>query len=226
MKLNVTVTTTANVTIQSPPPIVVHIDTLQAKDLPVQVVAHPAPGWVVSKTTSNPDTVRFVGPTSWEQNLVAFVNYSSPVQSTANTQLNQPIQLQNSNGALSLEPCTTVPCASLDVTTATVTVNAQTGSSSNTVPLVAAAPSHPPPAGYQVIGVTVSPVTVIVTGDPTTLGKVQRIILPAVDLSSSTATVTFKVNIPFPDGVSSVGSVTTATIIYTIQKNPNVTPSP
>lgn len=226
VKLNVSVTTTANVTIQPPPPIVVHMDTIQEKDLPVQVVAHPAPGWVVTKTSSNPDTVHFTGPKSWEDNLVAFVNYTSLVQSTANTQLNQPIQLQNNNGALSLEPCTTVPCASLDVQNATITIDAQTGSSSSTVALVAAAPSRPPPSGYQVTGVTVSPVTVIITGDPTTLGKIQRITLPAVDLSSYTSTAPIKVNIPYPDGVSPTGSVTTALITYTIQRNPTVSPSP
>jgi YbbR domain-containing protein len=227
VKLNVVVTTTANVTIQPPPPIVVHIDTIGEKDLPVQVVAHPAPGWVVTKSSSNPDTVHFTGPTSWEQNLVAFVNYASPVESTAHTQLNEPIQLQNNNGALNLEPCTTVPCASLDVQNATITVQAQTGSSSSTVPLVAANPTHPPPSNYEVTGVTVSPLTVIITGDPTTLGKIQRIILPAVDLSGYTSTATITVNIPFESyGVNPVGSVSTAKITYTIQPNPQVTPSP
>jgi YbbR domain-containing protein len=226
VKLNVTVTTTANVTVETPAPIIVHVDTVQEKDLTVQVVAHPAPGWVVTKSVSIPDTVHFVGPLSWEQNLVAFVNYTSLVQGTSNTVLTQPIQLQNSQGALSLEPCTTVPCATLDVNTATITVNAQTGSSSNTVALDAGAPSRPPPSGYEVTGITVSPVSVIITGDPATLAKIQRIILPSVDLSNSTSTAIFTVNIPFPDGVNPVGSVTTAKITYTIQRNPNVTPSP
>jgi YbbR domain-containing protein len=226
VKLSVIVTSTAPVNIQTPPLIVVHVDTLQEKDLPVQVVTRPAPGWVVTKTASNPDTVHFTGPLSWEDHLVAFVNYTGQVQGQANTQINQPIQLQNSNGALSLEPCTTVPCASLDTPNATITVNAQTGSSSSTVPLVVAAPTQPPPAGYEVTGVTVSPVTVVVTGDPTTLGKTQRITLPGVPLGNSTSTVSFKVNIPYPDGVSPVGGVTTALITYTIQRNPTVTPSP
>lgn len=226
VKLSVTVTSTANVNIQTPPPIVVHVDSLQEKDLSVQVVTRPAPGWVVTKTASNPDTVHFTGPLSWEDHLVAFVNYTGQVQGSANTQINQPIQLQNSNGALSLEPCTTVPCASLDTPNATITVNAQTGSSSSTVPLVVAAPTHPPPAGYEVTGVTVSPVTVVVTGDPTTLGKTQRITLPGVDLSNSTSTASFKVNIPYPDGLNPVGPQPQATITYTIQKNPAVTPSP
>ena len=68
--------------------------------------------------------------------------------------------------------------------------------------------------------------TVIVTGDPAAIAKIQRIVLPAVDLSASTTTVTFTVNIPYPDGVTALNGVQTAKIIYTIQKNPSVSPSP
>jgi YbbR domain-containing protein len=229
VKFNVTVTPTANVfNVQTPAPIIVHVDNLREVDLIVQVVAHPAPGWVITKTASNPDTVHFTGPLSWEDHLVAFVNGGNAVQGGQQSQLNLPIQLQNSNGALSLEPCITVPCASLDLIGASIVTNTQTGSSSNTIPLVVAAPTHPPPAGYEVTGITVSPITVAITGDPVTLGKIQRITLPGVDLSNSTSTVSFTVNIPYPDGVSPVGPKppTTATITYTIQKNPNVSPSP
>src|SRR5438477_4260293 len=76
VKLNVSVTGPPNVNIQNPQPIVVHIDKLQEKDLPVAVVAHPAPGWVLNSAgTAKPDTVHFIGPTSWEDHLVAFVNF-------------------------------------------------------------------------------------------------------------------------------------------------------
>jgi len=229
VKFNVTVTPTTNVFhVQTPAPIVVKVDTLKEVDLTVQVVATAAPGWKITTTASNPDTVHFIGPASWEDHLVAFVNGGTGVQGGQVGQFNLQIQLQNSNGALSLEPCTTWPCASLDLTAASITINTTTGSSSNTVALVDAAPTHPPPSGYQVFTVTVSPGTVIITGDPATLGKIQRIILPGVDLSSSTSTVSFQVNIPYPAGVSPVGPkpVTTATVTYTIVKNPNVTASP
>jgi len=66
---------------------------------------------------------------------------------------------------------------------------------------------------------------VVVTGDPTTLGKTQRITLPGVDLSASTSTVSFKVNIPYPDGINPVGSQPQALITYTIQRTPGVSPT-
>jgi YbbR domain-containing protein len=229
VKFNVTVTPTANVFhVQTPAPILVHVDTLKEVDLTVQVVASAAPGWKITTMASNPDTVHFIGPASWEDHLVAFVNAGTGVQGGQVGQVNQQIQLQNSNGALSLEPCTTLPCASLDLSVASITINTTTGSSSNTVALVDAAPTHPPPAGYQVFTVTVTPNTVIITGDPATLGRTQRIVLPGLDLSNSTSTVSFQVNIPYPAGVSPVGPkpVTTATVTYTIVKNPNISPSP
>ena len=92
------------------------------------------------------------------------------------------------------------------------------------MPLVAAAPAQPPPPQYQLIGITVSPASVVISGDPATLSKIQRITLPAVDLSGATSTVQDHVSIPYPDNVS--GSPATATITFIIQRNPNVTPSP
>lgn len=228
VKFNVTVTPTANLFhVQTPAPILVHVDTLKEVDLTVQVVASAAPGWVITAKASNPDTVHFIGPASWEDNLGAFVDGGTGVQGSEVRQVNQPIQLQNSNGALSLEPCITLPCASLDLIAASITINTQTGSTSNTVPLVENQPTRPPPAAYELMGWTISPVTVTITGDPVTLGKIQRIFLPGVDLSNSTSTVSFQVNIPY-NGVSPVGPkpVTTATITFTIVKNPNVTASP
>ena len=228
VKLNVSVTSTANVNVQNPAPIVVHIDTRQEKDLPVQVVANPATGWLITKMTAIPDTVHFTGPASWEDHLVAFVNWGTPVSGQQTQEFSQTIQLQNINGALDLEPCITVPCATIDVATATIQITAQTGSSSSTVPLVVAAPTHPPPAGYELTGILPNPLSVIVTGDPATLAKIQRITLPGVDLSNSTTTVTFTINIPYPDGISPLGpkAPTTATVTFTIQRNPNVSPSP
>jgi YbbR domain-containing protein len=109
------------------------------------------------------------------------------------------------------------------VTSVNLHVEAAPGASSNTVPLVDLTPSHGPPPGYHVTGVTISPVTVVITGDPAILGRIQRITLPAVDLSHSTSTVMFTENIPYPDGTA--GTVTTAQVTYTISPNPAVSPT-
>jgi YbbR domain-containing protein len=233
VKLNVTARALdPRVIVQNPPPIAVDIESLQGKDLPVQVSARAAPGWSVTKQVAicpgtskpNPCVVHFDGPATWETNLTAFVPYSAPVNVSTIDSPNQLIQLQNSNGALDLTSCRTVPCAQLDITSASVHIEAVAGSTSSTVPLVDSPPSHPPPAGYRVTAITITPLTVIITGDPAQLGRIQRIILAPVDLSGRTSDATFQVNISYDSGIS--GNVSTATVKYSISANPNVSPSP
>ena len=226
VKLSISVTSTLPVNIQQPAPIIVHIDTIKAVDLPVQVIAHGASGWAVTASTANPATVHFTGPSSWTDHLTAAVVIPAAISSSQAAFLNQPISLQNSSGALSLIPCATVPCAAIDSSSASVTITAQTGSTSSTVPLIDAPPAQGPPAGYRITAVSITPATINITGDPAVLAKIQRITLPAMDLSSSKSTATFNVNIPLPDGVSLIGPTSQAKIVYTIEKNPNVTPSP
>ena len=233
VKLTVTAKSLINgVTAQNPGPIAVDIDTLQTKELPVQVVARAAPGWSITKQvaicpgTSKPDpcAVHFSGPAGWETNMTAFVPYAAQVNVGTIDAPNQLIQVQNSNGAVDLTSCSTVPCAQLDIPSASVHIEAAAGSTSSTVPLVDSPPSNPPPAGYRVTGITITPQTVVITGDQGVLGKIQSILLPAQDLSGRTSDATFQVNIPYRPGVT--GNVATATIKYSISPNPNVSPSP
>jgi len=226
VKLNVTVTTTIAVQIQNPAPIVVRVDNLVPQTVPITVSAHPAPGWLITKTQSNPTTVTFLGPQSWEP-VTATVVVQDPIAATERSFVNLPIQLTNNTGSLQLSPCSTQPCATLDVpSAASVTVDAQTGTTRTTVTLVVPNVSQPPPAGYQLVKVDVSPVTVVITGDPAALAKIQSLTLPAADLSKDTSTVIIQVNIPYPDGVTPLNGVQTAKVTYTIQRNPSVSPSP
>ncbi|HZQ50418.1 MAG TPA: CdaR family protein [Candidatus Dormibacteraeota bacterium] len=225
VKLNVTVTTTANVTIQQPAPIVVRVDNLVAETIPVKVATHSAPGWVVTKTDSNPASVTFVGPQSWEP-VTATVNVTDPIAANQRTFVNQTIQLTNSSGSVLLTPCSTVPCAGLDFPTANVAVNAETGTTRTTVVLVVPEPSQPPPPGFELTRIDIKPLTVVITGDPAALAKIQSLTLPAVDLSKSTSTFTAQVNIPYPDGVTPLNGIATAKVTFTIVRNPSVSPSP
>lgn len=238
VKLNVkAIASIQGVTVDNPPQIVVNIDDVATKQ--VQVNVNPpraAPGWAVTEAVAicqgaakpNPCYVSFSGPQSWETSLQATVNYPGTVNFSGPTQqLNQPVLLSNSNGPLNLNAPEnrTAPPAVLDFPTVTVEVKAVQGTNLSTVPLVVAAPSHNPPPGYQITGITVTPATVIISGDPATLGQIQRIVLPPVDLSHSTSDVTFQVAIPYRDGTS--GAVGNATVHYSISPNPSVaTPSP
>ncbi len=196
VRLDVSASSTIfGVNVSNPAPIVVSIDQLKTVEVPVEVlIPHVDPGWTVTKT------------------VASCPPHPSP-----------PIRLQNNSGQINLAR-QTYPQLGLDVASVAVHIEAQQGSSSTTVPLVAAAPAQPPPPQYQLIGITVSPASVVISGDPATLSKIQRITLPAVDLSGATSTVQDHVSIPYPDNVS--GSPATATITFIIRRNPNVTPSP
>lgn len=234
VQLNVVAHTTlppSQVTLQNPSPIVAYIDTLQSKDLTVQVAARPAPGWTVTKAVAicsgaqqpNPCVVRFTGPASWENNLVASVVFGAPVNVGSIDSPSQPVVLQNNNGVLD-QSIRTVPSISLDFPTVSVHIEAAPGSTSSTVALVDSPPSNPPPAGYRVTGITITPQTVVITGEAGILARIQSILLPAVDLSGRTSDATFQVAIPYRSGVT--GNVANATVKYSISANPNVSPSP
>ncbi len=226
VKLNVTVTTTIAVSIQNPAPIVVRIDNLVAQTVPVNVAARSAPGWIITKTQSTPTTVTFIGPQSWEP-VTATVVVQDQIAATERSFVNVPIQLTNNTGSLPLSPCSTQPCATLDVlSAASVTVDAQTGTTRTTVVLVVGNPSQPPPAGFRLVNVDVNPLTVVITGDPAALAKIQSLSLPGADLSKDTKTVVVQVNIPYPDGVTPLTGVQTAKVTYTIEPNPAVSPRP
>lgn len=222
--------TITDLSVQNPPPIPVTIDNyVQNKDLQVQVSAHAAAGWSITKTSAAcpnaPCVVHFSGPASWLKNMTATVTYPGAVNIGSIDSPNQPVQLTNSNGVVDLSTCQhTDPCAALDTLTASIHIEAVPGSNSSTIVLLDSPPSHPPASGYRITAVTITPNTLTITGDPTTIGRFRSITLPAVDLTGKTSDATFQVAVPYPDGVS--GSVSTATIKYSISPNPAVSPTP
>lgn len=220
--------TVSGVSAQNPPPITVNIDTfVQGKEVQVQPNARVGPGWAITKAVvecpNTPCLVHFSGPASWLKNMTATVTYPGAVSLTSIDSPNLPIQLVNSNGPVDLTTCKTVPCATLDTLTATIHIEAVPGSNTTQVVLLDSLPSHMPANGYRIVAVSITPNTVILTGDPDTLSKIRSITLPAVDLSGRTSDATFSVNIPYPDGVT--GNAATASIKYSISPNPAVSPT-
>lgn len=221
--------TLTDINLINPAPIPLTIDNLvQDQDLQVQVSAHAAPGWSITKTAAlcpiAPCVVHFSGPATWLKNMSATVTYPGSVSLGSIDSPNQPILLTNSTGLVDLTTCHTFPCAALDNNTASIHIEAVPGSNSSTVVLLDSAPSHGPANGYRVTNVTITPNTVSITGDPTTIGRIRNITLPALDLSGRTSDTMFQIAIPYPDGVS--GSVSTAMVRYSISPNPNVSPAP
>ncbi len=218
----------AAVNVNNPAPIVVNIDQFKTVAVPVEVVVRAAPGWAITKkqatcgTPPSPCTVNFSGPGSWENGLSARVVFNQQVNFNSQKSPAWPIAFFNSSGAI---PTTrTEPQTTWDVATVNLDIEAQQASSDKTVALVAGAPAQPPPPRYQLVGVVISPATVVISGDPAVIGRIQNIVLPAVDLSAATKSTTVSVSITYPDNVD--GSSKTASITFLIQPNPNVTPSP
>ena len=238
VRLNVRATSLiGNVSVQNPQPIAVDIDTIQTKEVPLTINAPTAPGWGVSKKSalcpiSECTSVTFTGPLSWETNLTASVTNPGVIGPTTGCsgqictvkQPNLQVVLRNANGLLDLSAIRTIPAATLDPVSVWLQVDAVAGVTSSTVPLVIAPPSQPPPQGYSITGVTITPATVVISGDPGVLGRMQRITLPAEDLSKSTSDATFQIQIPYPNGTS--GSVALVTVVYSISRNPQVSPGP
>jgi len=216
-----------NVGSQPLAPIAFDIDQLQSKVLPVTVIARAAPTWSITTAVAvcgtTPCTVTFTGPATWELNLQASVVYGSQVDLATIDAPNEPVQLQNSNGALSLNAIRTIPAAGLDVNAVSIHIEAKPGSTSTTVPLVDAPPSQPPPSGYRVTGIIIDPGSVIISGDSTVLRRIQRLTLAPVDLSGHVSDFTIQVPIKYPDGVT--GNISFAKITYSISPNPNASPS-
>ena len=234
-RLAVRVTTIKDVTVQTPAPIVVNVDALQSKELPVQVNARAAPGWSLGKHDAvcpggqpNPCVVHFLGPATWETNMTASITIPGLVSATDSVSSNWPVQLQNSIGSVDLNPCRTQPCASLDVSAVGVHIEASPGSTSSTVALVIGPPAHKPATGYRITDVTVTPNTVVITGDAATLGRIRNITLPSVDLTGKTSDYTVQVQFAYPEGTSGPNgaSVGTATVKYSISRDPSASPGP
>jgi YbbR domain-containing protein len=217
-----------DVKIAPPAPIAVNVDLMQVKEVPVQVGVRAAAGWAVTKavatcpgsSTPNPCKVHFDGPASWQTNLTATATLPGLVDVSSKDSPNQKVVLGNSSGALDITSLNTRPAASLDVVAVNIHVEATPGVTSSTVPLVDSPPSHGPAQGYRVTGVAITPLTVVITGDQTALARVRSITLGPVDLSGATSDFTTQVPVNYPGGVT--GLIDTATIKYTITRNPNV----
>jgi YbbR domain-containing protein len=219
----------STVIVQNPTvPIALDVDLRVAVKLTVVVrLPRISQGWQVTSSQAlcpgSPCVVTFTGPLTWENNLNAYADFPSPVENLSSDVLSQPIVLVQNGTVLDLTAIQTVPEATLDTPNVEIRVQAKTGTTSRQVVLIDSQPSRGAPTGYRVTNVTISPITVVISGTPEVLAKITTLSLPALDLAGHTSDITFKVTIPYPNGVT--GSVATARVTYSISPNPNATPA-
>ena len=215
-------------------PIALNIDRRTPLQLAVEArTPRVAVGWNVTKREAGcsaaPCTVTFTGPSTWETNLVAYADYPFPVENVISDVLSQPVQLEQNGQPLDLSlqgSLRTEPASTLDIANVNIHIEAVTGSSSRQVVLIDSPPIHGPPRGYRVTNISVTPVTVVITGLPDVLAKISTITLPPVDLSAFTSDAQVHVRILYPAGVSHPNQPDIATVTYSISANPNLGPSP
>jgi len=233
VKVNLTVKSVdpTRISVQNPSvPFVLDIEQRKTVALTVQVrYPRVAPGWVVTKAQAacpnSPCLVTFEGPASWETKLNAYADYPAPVQSENVDAPNIQVTLEQAGTPLDVANFVkTTPNSSLSPSAVEVQITAKTGTNSKQVVLIDSPPTHAPPSGYRVTGISISPITVVISGRADVLAKIATISLPAVDLSSSTSDVTFRISVAYPAGVT--GQVQNARVTYSISANPNSQPTP
>jgi hypothetical protein len=212
-------------------PYALFIDTRKTVPLTVQVrFPRVAPGWVVTKAQAacpnSPCVLNFDGPSTWETKLNAYADFSTPVQTDNMDIPNVPVTLEQNGTPLDIASFSrTTPNSSLSPQSSVeVQITAKTGTTSKQVVLIDSPPTHGPPPGYRVTGVSITPITVVISGRADVLSKITTVALQAVDLSGSTSDVTFRITVAYPAGVSGPGL--TARVTYSIAANPNAQPSP
>jgi hypothetical protein len=232
VKVNLIVSAVVSGVVVQNPSVPYFLDIEQRKTVALQVQVrflHISSNWQVTKSTAacpnTPCVVNFEGPASWETKLVAYADINGPIQTEGQDFPNMPITLEQAGTPLDVSNFTkTTPNSSLSPAAAEVQYTAKTSTTSKQVVLIAAQPTHLPPSGYQLTGVTFSPVFVLVSGRADILAKVTFLTLPAADLSGHTSTFTVSVAIPYPPGVT--GPQVPVRVTYSISPNPAVQASP
>jgi hypothetical protein len=224
-------------------PFVLNVDRRAVVPLTVQVRPPRAvAGWVVTKADAKcpagpggspitPCVVKFDGPTSWETdsrgqpNLKAYVDVNAPIAGDRIDIGNLPLSLEQGGTPVDFTTfAKTVPPSGLDQPSVAVHIEAKTSTTSKQVVLIVAPPTHGPPSGYYLSGLTFDPILVVVTGRADVLLKITSLTLPAADLSGHTTSFTVSVAIPYPAGVT--GPLQPVRVTYSISPNPAVQASP
>jgi YbbR domain-containing protein len=208
-------------------PIALYIDQRAKIQLTVEVhTPNVTPGWKVNAAyalcPNKGCAVQFDGPVSWETNLKAYVDFTSPVQFATIDVPTQTVSLAQNGILLDLTKLT-LPKATLDISTVSIHIDATPGTTSQQAVLINSLPANPPPPCYQITGLRTDPATIVLTGSPQDLANLTKITLPPLDLTGHTTDFTFKVPISplLPPAVT--GSVATAQVTYSISRVPNCT---
>lgn len=223
--------TGSRATVQAVRPLTLNVDDLITRQLDITVDASFVQGWQPSKTQAicgnalQPCQVTVFGPASILNGLAAYVTFINPINAQSREQLASIVRFRQLAANVDLGKVVTIPAIGWSPQTVTAHVEATQGIETVQVALVDALPTTPPPAGYHVTAITITPQLITITGSPDILGNINQIILGAVSLAGYTSDHTFTIPIPSPDPSLQL-SKNVATVTYSIAKNPAVSPTP
>ncbi|MHB8717282.1 MAG: CdaR family protein [Candidatus Dormibacteria bacterium] len=203
------------------------VDRLGSRDVPVTVVVNTPPpqGYVVTNTSTTPSTVTLVGPQQQLAGLQARVsvdlgNQKTDYSADQKVSVYDPSGVQLGSFAILVggQPQTTVQVA--------ITVTAViTSRASAVVPPYSGTPA----AGHEVVGISVTPATVVLTGPQDLLNTLDSVPTQVINLAGIDGNRTYVVRVTPPSGVSvtpDTVTVTVTVISIAIAGPPSPSPSP
>ena len=214
----------SNVQLIDPPTSVsADLDNLASATLQVNidVTTPPPPGYVTSSESASPASVVVTGAQQQLAGLQARVNLDLSNHKT-NVEADIPVLLYDSHGAQVNNPPWLSGETPSTVRVTIIVSSSQTSRASAVVPKQ----TGNPPAGWQLVAITVNPATVVLSGPQELLNALDSVSTSTISLNGLTGTNSRTVTVTPPQGVTADPSTVTVTITITQLPTPSPSPTP
>ncbi|MDQ2959722.1 MAG: CdaR family protein [Candidatus Dormibacteraeota bacterium] len=214
-----------DVALDNPPTeITASVDRLGSRDVPVTVVytTNPPQGYTVTSTSANPSAVTVVGPEQQLPGLQAKVAVNLTGRKT-DLQVDGPVVIYDAGG----QPVGNfgVLVAGRQQSSVGVTVTIAASISSR---ISAVLPPHigQPAPGTEIVGISVNPATVVLTGPQDLLNNYDSVSTQVISLAGINGNRTYTVTVEPPPGVSAVPRSVTVVVTVLVISVPTPSPTP
>ena len=211
--------------IDPPTSVSADVDNLASATLPVNinVKAPPPAGYVISSESASPATVVVTGAQQKLAGLQARVSIDLSNHKT-NIEGELDVLPYDSHGMQVNNPPWLTGVTPSQVQVTIIISSTQTSRASAVVP----SRSGSPPAGWELVGISVNPATVVLSGPQELLNALDSVSTSTISLNGLTGTTSRTVNITPPDGVTAYPSTVTVTItiVPLSAASPSPTPTP
>jgi YbbR domain-containing protein len=205
--------------IDAPTAVQAELDSLDSVSVPVIVVTTTPPqGYVIAAQSTAPDAVTVAGPHRELVGLQARVSVDLTNQKTNFVQDKADVFIYDAHGSKLGDVGVTPPQVRIEISIAA----AQTSRASAVVPSVTGRVA----AGHQLAGISVDPLTVVLSGPQDLLNALDSISTQSISLNGVFGNITVTVSLTPPPGVTASPSSVTVTILVTTLPTPTPTPTP